>query len=337
MLAVLAVLLAAEAVARVLAPYLPDPLIWITPEAQHKAAQIHARGTADVVLLGSSLMDAGGDSAAIARDSQNGGRLPLVYNAALSGITLGAVAQWAEAVAQPGLRPRVAVLGLGFADLNANVPGRVSGEARFADSAGMREAMGRETLALRLERLAGDVSELFRLRGLLMRPIASLRQGRREWEPGLGGLLDPRLTGQGMSVTFIHDPYGMFDGRPIAPAARRAQLLGGILHDFAVTPELDARLRALIRALQAKSVSVVLAEMPFTQDVVPLLPHRAADVGALTSVIQSAAAATGVSFVRGGVWPTALFADPVHLNGAGAARLARLLGPVVARALGTAR
>lgn len=334
-LAVVAVVLLAEATARILAPYLPDPLIWMTPEAQHKASQIRARGPADVVLLGSSVMDAAGDPTAIARYGGVGGARRSVYNAALSGITLGAIAQWGEAFVEPLLKPRVVVLGLGFPDLNANTPGRVAGDARFADSAGMREATGTETLAQRIERSAGDVSELIRLRRVLMRPIASFRQGRRAWEPGLGGLLDPRLSDGGMSLTFVNDPYGTFDGKPLPPATENARVLDGPVHDFAVNGGIDLRLQELIRALRARSVAVVLVELPYSDALAKILPHGAADARALSGELAKAAAATGVRLVSAGRWSNRLFADPLHVNGAGALRLARLLGPAIWKASNT--
>jgi hypothetical protein len=108
-------------------------------------------------------------------------------------------------------------------------------------------------------------------------------------------------------------------------AARKVDIKGGPLRDFAVgQPQLD-RLVASVRRLRAKGTDVVLVDLPLAPDAIDLMPHGRADRDAMSVALANAASSSGAVFIDTGVWDTSLFGDPIHLNDRGAARLSQLV------------
>jgi hypothetical protein len=279
-------------------------------------------------------MDAAGDATAL----ESAIRRPTsVYNAALQGMTLGAIVPWTEAVVEPQLKPEAAVIGLSFGDLNANLPNREATERRFVNSVGMRAVRGDESMLERVERWAGRVSEFVRLRRVLREPVTSLRRGRSNGGKGLDAWRDPALRPDGMSLLFKDASYGTtFGGIPVSREALRTGIRRISLANFQVTHQIESKLRSLVRGLRGRNVRVVLVELPYPQETFDLLPHGKRDADTLTRVVRNTArdeGAAGVAFVRVGIWPLSHFADPLHVNGKGAKRLVREIAPVVSAEL----
>jgi len=79
---------------------------------------------------------------------------------------------------------------------------------------------------------------------------------------------------------------------------------------------------------------VLVVKMPATAHYVTLHPRGRLDDDTFGQTLRREAAAAGSTFLDLGVWPDAQFADPAHLNGAGAARFSALMRDEVARLSG---
>lgn len=107
-LSLLAVLLAAEGMVRHLAPNLPDPAAWPTPETEIKSAQIDVMlERPDVVFVGTSVSEAAIDPDLI--DRALGVRS---YNAALPFSTPLSMDLWVQEMVLPELHPDVLIIGV---------------------------------------------------------------------------------------------------------------------------------------------------------------------------------------------------------------------------------
>jgi hypothetical protein len=329
----LVVVVVAELAARAAAPRLPVPQVWPSPEAQHKSDQlsggIQVPGRADVVIFGASMADAGIDPVALATGI---GPRASVYNASLVGTPIDSLALWATYGVVPRARPRVVVLGLSPVELNPGVPGGDGLYKSYLSSDPVKRAMGDEGVMAALERRVSSISTLFRLRKVLRTP-ASWSSARRNGAPGLLGVNDPPLTSLGFNVLSVDSPYDTYKGQPIPEATRAGQYQQDLFKDFRIGAYQVAVLRGLIVRLEAQGARVVVVDMPLTSDAVGYLPGHMASVQATDQALRDVSAATGASYLTTGIWSNAMFADPGHLNGSGAAQLSRLLTPAVQAAL----
>ena len=316
---VLAVLLVAELAVRLASGHLPSPVRWSAPEMQHKADQIAGleagRGRPSVVVFGASMADDGLDPAVIDAALE---QPHAAYNASLVGTPLDSIVLWAEDHVVTALRPRVVVLGLSPVELNGNIPGDEASNRLFRDAPAARQMLGTESLWQRATRLAGDLSAVFRYRTVLRKPTLLLH-GRPNGSSGLGMINDPPLTADGFNLTEYNEPYNVFLGQPVTPTMRRDELAGDLFHNFSVSPAKVMLLRRFIADLQAGGTHVVVVDLPMTAEAVSYLPHGAADAVASADALSGLARAAGIPFIPAGVWPTAYFGDPVHLNSKGSA------------------
>lgn len=108
--ALVATLLAAEIIARLLGPTLPDPSPWPSLESEVKATLVgQAAGSGGLVLVGDSTMESGVDPARLRVRH----RLE-AFNAAIPFSTPLSMEPWLTDLVMPALRPRTVVIGLGF-------------------------------------------------------------------------------------------------------------------------------------------------------------------------------------------------------------------------------
>lgn len=320
----LAVLLVAEAGVRVARSALPDAELWPTPELQDKFDQINDLAGSrrpDVVLVGDSMLDAGGDPSALAE------RLPgtTLYNASIAGETLPVISDWTTRIVQPRLRPRVVVIGLSSNELNPRALDDATGAGAYRSSRVVRAADGRGGLVDRADALLLEHSMLYRHRSALRRPF--------DTEPS--NVIPPDLAPDGQNVTYVDRGY-LQKGGP-AQAQRLTAAVIASLQGYRVGMDNVAMLQEMIRTIRRRGARVLLLAVPASADLVRHHPNGQADHQEAMAAFAGAADRSGARFADAGVWPNALFADPVHVNRAGVARLTAFLAPLIEQEVARAR
>ena len=309
------VVLLAELGVRVVASHLPQPQTWPTPEAQEKIDQLSSwQGShphVGLVVGGASMADVAVDAGDVAGAVGPG---EAGYNAALEGSPLAAIAPWLTKVVVPRLRPRVVVLGLSPIELNPNVAGEAATDASFLSVDPIARALGRESWLQRLNRWAGDVSYLFRYRTQLRAPSS--------WTTARPAHPDnPALTADGRDLRFAPLTMSQFDTVFTNLRDLEAQIARTEFDRFTVGPQQVAQVGSLVRQLRAEGAAVVVVDLPVAPEALGLMPRGDADRQAVATSLANISQQTGARFIDAGVWPDTLFADPIHLNAAGASRL----------------
>jgi hypothetical protein len=308
-----AILLIAEVAVRIEAHRLPPPPTWSPPEAQVKNGQIDALArthqTGGVVFLSTSVLDVGLDPGAFIADSRT--KLP-VYDAALAGADLQELRWWEDHIVLPKLRPKVLVLSLSSRDANANDPQAATIAANFFASDAVRRIDGTESVWQRLERYAGDVSYLFRYRKAFRSPETIIHR------------TDP-ISAQ----AFFTSPLGqelVLRGQPFISGANvQAYFQATLLYHWQLSLSRLNVLAGIINDAYAAGAQVLLVDAPVTQYYIDLHPHQEADFSQYEAALGRVVASTHVPFIPYAVWSDSLFADPIHLDEAGAKRLAGIL------------
>ena len=305
--------LAAEAAVRAAAGTLPQPLEWPDREAQNKVERmdlLERRGGASIVFVGSSMMNAAGDPAAATR--LLGARRP-AFNAALNGADMRSMEVWTMRVVVPRLRPRAVVIGFSSLELNDNGITQREFYDKLRRSPAVRRALGTAGLLERAEGWVENRSSLFRYRSVLRRPAEALSD-RRDAE--LAQVEVSRLGVLRAIPAFHRRPYSI-------PPEFRRRTTEESFHAYAVGGAQMAALERLVRGLVARDIRPILVQMPVTDDIVPMHPRGSADFAAFTAALGRCC--LGATIPRldmrapFGSDP-ALFVDPVHVSGAGAAR-----------------
>ncbi|HEX3541311.1 MAG TPA: hypothetical protein VHT75_12835 [Acidimicrobiales bacterium] len=315
-----AVVLLAELVVRGASSRLAAPSAWPSPELQKKYDRIVALAGAhrrtDVVLVGDSMLDAAGDPSAL----RAAGAPPGIYNASIAGETLPAIADWTERIVVPRLHPRLVVIGFSANELNPAVLAPASGFAAYRRSRAVRAASGNGDVVDRADAFLRQHSYLYRYRDVLRHPLG---------DPAAAAVFDPPLAADGHDLNFADQGY-LAGGLPHAKS-----IVTGImatLAGFKVGPDNVAILQHLLAWLRGQGIAALFVAMPVTADLISLFPGGAPTYQGATAAFQSVAAGTAATFVAPGTWPTSLFADPVHLNGAGTARFSSYLAPLISSA-----
>jgi hypothetical protein len=313
----LLVVLLGEVAVRAVSSHLPEPQLWSSPESQIKydemRALARAHQTGGVVLLGTSLTDVGIDPALLS--GELGAHLP-VYDASLAGGTLESVRWWYDHVVAPFLQPKVVVFGISSRELNPSDPQAATLAEQFFAAPAVRHIDGTESVMQRLERYAGDASYLFRYRKVLRQPSQVVHKTTP---------IDNQerfLTSLGMATPFAAMVY---QRSPVIDAFFRTTVTA----NYHVGAAKVSALGGTLADIRASHAAALLVAMPITADYIALHPHGAADFGRYEQVMAEVATQVGVPEMPTQVWPPALFADPIHLNQAGARRLT----PLIARAL----
>ena len=290
-----------ELLVRIDAHNLPDPQLWSTPETQFKVDQIRARGHADTVVVGSSIVDVGLDPTRLGTNA---------YNGSLGAASIGMVAAFTRGVVLPELDPQTIVVGISSRELNANVPALPGIERRFLSSPGARHALGTETLLDRADRVLSDVFYLSRYRTALRKPDTWFGNAKPEWDGTI-------TRSDGMYLGFLTESY---HDEP----AVLARFRNGALHDFQLGAEEMATLRSLLVDMHAQGRRVLLLAVPVSQDYIDAYPNGIDDHDRFLAAVQTLADETGAGFLSAGVWDRSLMADPLHSNGAGNKRLSSM-------------
>jgi lysophospholipase L1-like esterase len=313
----LLVLALAEGAVRVWHSSLAAPTAWPAPELQKKYDQIVARAgsgqATDVVLVGDSMMDAAGNPSGLALAGAPG----TVYNASVAGETLPTIAQWTTKVVVPRLHPKVVVVGFSSNELNPSVLNPAAGLGPYEHSRAVRDASGTGGVVDRADGFLRRWSLLYRYRTSLRHPLA----------PAPVGVFDPKLSAGGQDLAFTGQHYLQAGGANQARLIVRT--IVATLAGFTIGAQNVAILQDLLTSLHRQGIRVLLVAMPVTNDLIAFHPAGVADYERALASFGSIAAASGATFADPGVWPTAEFADPVHLNGAGTAHFSGFLAPLL--------
>jgi hypothetical protein len=316
------VLTVAELGVRTIEPDLPAPASWGNPFADLKTEQLTeraapGRGPTEVVLVGSSVVNAGLDPTRLA--SAAGEPDLAVYNAALPSFPPEQWPSWIVEVVQPTLGPSVVVLGVSIRDLNGTTADLVH-ESRFRDSVGFRRATGRAGGLERLDATVSERSALVRHRAALRRPGSVVARTRGEEVEGW-----PRLEVDADGRYLGFDDDDSHRPRP----DRLDGLRDGILRDFrAGGLRLDAVAR-VVDGLRDAGVEVALLRMPAMNDVLvdgEVVPR--AEAARFDELLRDLAADRGLAFVDASELDDRpeLFSDEYHLRARGVAELSDLVG-----------
>lgn len=302
-----AVVLLVELAVRSVTGHLPEPQVWSTPEIQYKVELIDHGGPVDIALVGSSVVDVSIDPEGLDDPA---------FNAALGAASIGMIADFTRAVVAPRLDPDIVVIGLTSRELNPNSLEQGQIEERFRQAPAVRHVLGTESVLDRLERSVESVSALVAYRSILRDPENWVGDPPRQWGSSV-------TADSGLYLDFLDEQYRYDEGteRRLGEGALRDYLLGG--------EQLDT-LRTLITDLTDDGRHVLLLATPVTEDYVALHPGGGADHRDFLAALRLLADDTGVAFATSGVWDRTFFADPLHVNRAGAERLTELLDDALA-------
>jgi hypothetical protein len=265
-------------------------------------------GKVRVAVVGSSVVDLGVDPARLGVPA---------YNVALRGASADIIATWTRRVVVPRLRPMTVVIGLTSRELSPNDAEQIGATRDFNGAPAVRSLLGTERWTDKADRSAGRVSEIFRYRTVLRRPLS--------WFGGRDGL------DSGVRLTSLGWDRSKADGQYDASEGVRDFFRSAPLHDFTIGDHEVRVLTELATALRRGGTDVVVVNMPVTADYLTLHPHGESDYRAATEAMQRVAERSGSRFIDVGIWPNQLFGDPIHLNGAGVRRLAGELAPELAK------
>lgn len=308
-------LLVAELGVRVIDDQLPSPQRWSREEEQIKADDLEALAAepGGVVFLGSSMMDAAVDPAHFLSVLERPGP---AYNAALLGADTQITRLWATRFVAPTIRPSVAVIGVSCREIGGSEAALGVQYRQFVDAPAMRALMGREKLLDTVDERVGSLSALVRHRFELRRPLNLVGRDRRK------------------SPTFVIDPHGQddfFEHRTYpAPQDVEKVLYNPDVTELVLSKRRVWALADTVRSLRRDSVEVLVVNMPITQDFVGYMPPPSEQTNARCwRVLRETAEGAGARYLEAGVWDRSLFADPIHLNGAGSREFSAMLAEMV--------
>lgn len=309
-----AVLLVGELATRAIADDLPAVLEWHSAEAEHKVEQMEDLGDADVVFLGSSLTNAGFVPETLVNGLAATGRSVVAYNAGLSACIPMLTELWAEEVVLPRLHPEVVVLGLSSFDFTDHPSADVF-VSSFASSPAGERAVGDDGVLDRLDHWLDDRSELWRHKVALRNPDSIFDAIR-----GRGPLADPQVAAM--------DAFGRTGYLQTQRFEDRIDD-GGVgvpIETWSLGRRNPAALERVVTGLRDQGITVVLVDMPVTDEYVLAHPGGAADYEVYLRYLRAFAERVGAPLIEmSGVRDHALFADEIHLNIDGATQLTNAL------------
>jgi hypothetical protein len=320
LIGIIVVLVAAELGTRAIASGLPAPLQWQSYETQRKVQEIDElsrHGGADIVFLGSSLTDVGVEPAVI--DHQIGGGITS-YNAGLASSVPRLDAAWAESIVIPKLHPKMLVLGLGAYDLGGEGgPDRTAFLNAFLNSSGAKHAMGKEDPIQAANYWIGQYSALWDHKYQLRDPATVLRAVVRHPQPVDTSTLEANDV----------DALGRETADQYAPFSNQARI---DVSDWTLGTKDPAALRQLIAYATKRHITVVLVNMPVTNQSVDRMPPGTYNTYKLA--LLKIGASTGTKVLDfDTIRSTSYFLDDIHLNHAGvtlfSTRLGTALKPLV--------
>ena len=291
-----------ELAARAIEARTPSVARWHDAVATHKYARaqsLRAHGV-DVLFGGTSQVLVGIDPVHATPAGQRS------YNAALHRAVPTVSRRWLLEFIVPLLRPSVVVLGASLLDLNDHGRFHHDVYARFAAAADLVGRVPRRPASVRLAARLRRPRRL--LRDLVRRPD-ELPQTRAT----------SFLREDGFSEEFVAKGY-------LVSEKKQAMLTDEIAAGFQQGGEQIAALGSLVAGLREQCTTVLLCELPVRPEFVDLFPGGSSDLATASRFLRQTAADHGVPFLSlSGVQDKVWFADPIHLNGEGAAHVSRAI------------
>jgi hypothetical protein len=307
----LVVVFGAELGLRVVERHFPEPMQWPSQEAASKVAQmehLESETGIDVVLVGSSVVAEGIDPVAY---SESAGEV--AYNAALSAASMRSTELWMADVVVPLTHPTAVVIGVTGRDLNDNGISQTEFYERLTSSPGYLDMRSPRNPVEEVEEWLLEHSALIRLRPILRDPAAiavelGFQNPDSDAESDVGPL-GSDMSYEGASYPRISDWRSLFLSRH--------------LNSYSVgDAEIDALTR-MVSDLRRNGISVLLVNMPVTDDYVGTLPDGERDMAELDLILSDLASATGSGYVDVSEEFVRLdFRDPAHLTPRAASTLA---------------
>jgi hypothetical protein len=290
----LVVVIGAEIGARLVEDSLP-PLQYDPPRLDQKAVEIDSVGAAEVIFLGSSMVEVAVEPSLFI-DSQ--ARYSTAYNAAVENASPRLWQMWLDDVVIPGLDPKVVVIGVSSFTFNDNG----ANDETFIDTYRKSPARGPSSLTVNPR----TWSTLYKRRRDLRNPDV--------WQQLVGGSGEtPAFYPLGYNDRVRNRPYEV-------PDYYRERTVDGVLNDYSSGGHERAALEALVAALQSRQITPLLVIMPAVmEDHVPMHPNGLADFDRHFQIASEIAASAGIVVLRppAELSDRSYFVDPVHLNGTG--------------------
>jgi hypothetical protein len=309
---ILVVLVVAEGAARLLGPYLPEPLVYGDEATQVKVEQLDALGPAcvDVVVAGNSMgRDAFDPQQFTAADPEH----RRAYNASLDAASPELLERWVLEEVVPRLHPSTVVIPVASLDLNAHSNATTSALAAYDAAPATKPGWFTpvERRVVELSSLVGYRTEL-RDPQTVVDAVGRWRAGtpaERLSVAGIAGVLG--AEGQGLSRRPLR-----YRGDAGTKAFTKQQLLA----DYTIDGQQEEAISRLVGALQQQGIAPVLAVLPVTEDYIGLHPRGRADFDAFLREVQSLSSRDGVPLLdlHDAQAGSEAFADTHHLNEAGA-------------------
>lgn len=304
-----AVLLLANLCASAIGPHLSEPLYWPTYEIQHKYQRMLTARRLGVVFVGDSVLDTGANPALMGRACSSG-----CYNASLAGEPLPVLEEWTTKILLRHFHPSTVVVGFDASVLNGNLPGQGGLARQFHGSRPIAIAEGRGDILDRLDSWLHSHVSLYKYRAVLRHPF-------KDPAGSAAGVYNPPLSAVGWNSDFIG---GKLSAALAAEAAGAP--LNTPLTSFVESPAKVHELGQFIAQLRRQGVAVVFVSMPVPPAYLATIPGGRATYTKAVTDMTAEARVSGATVLAQGIWPTSVFADRVHLNGAGTARLSAWLG-----------
>ncbi|MDH5238318.1 MAG: hypothetical protein OEW85_11950, partial [Acidimicrobiia bacterium] len=300
-LVVVAVIVAAEVGAQILAPRLePVPHDWPNAMTQLQHHQLELlQGTQldgtniPVVFVG----DSGAQQAFIPDEFaaiDEGNRLS--YNASIPGGVPRVTRDWLLSEVIPQLEPDVVVWGIGISDVTEGY-GKVQVEA-YSGSLGAKDGA-----FAGLERAAADASALVRLRPVLRDPSLLMGDGR-------DAVVDDMAAAERLLA-----PAGQRLGYQPGTDDEDATAVAATLGSFAIDERDVSAITDTITKIRRRGKQVVLVELPTSPQVIESLPNGAEDLSTFRQALADVATETNAQVLRAiGPFTEDDFVDPIHLT-----------------------
>lgn len=311
-----AVVLAANLTASAIGPHVSESLYWPTFEVQHKYERMLAvRPPPQIAFFGDSVFDT-----AVNPSLMGSVCADTCYNASLAGETLAAIGEWATRVVVRRFHPSTVVLGFNPSVLSQPPPGPDALTDEFHASRPIAIAEGRSDVIDRVDSWMHSHVSLYKYRAVLRKPFGDPAAG------AAGAIYNPPLSAAGWNSDFTQLKLSSL----LAAEAAGAPLDNPLTSYVESVAKLHA-LGQLITQLRREGATVVFVALPVPQAYIDTIAGgRPAYAKAVTDMTAQARS-SGATVFAGGVWPTALFADRVHLNGTGTARFCAWLSTRLAR------
>lgn len=309
-------LLAAEGVARIVAPHLQPVGRWPRADyAGHEAGLGPRAADLDLLVLGSSVV---GRDISPDRLRDLGG--PAVgYNYWLAGPPMRSIDLLATDVLLRRVTPPVVVLGLTMREFADGPSARNHLEA-LRQSPGFLAASGRMGWIDRLDDGLQKVSVLARHRTDFRDPVELARN------IAAAPLVPERLGSDGYLLDRGDDHL---EDEPAAHVAQEEAVMAG----YEVNPGDVEALRHLLGELGERGTRVLVVNLPVTERFIAMADDGRADYDDYLRQVRAATEESGAAWLdtMDDSWPDRLFADVNHLNDQGTARLQPLVADALQR------